>query len=207
MSKFFINRPIVAIVISILTVIVGAITIVTLPVAQFPKTAPPEIRLQANYPGADAQTLERRTISVEFSPTVETDFGSFNSRTLFVTSAHPLSTTYRTPVFGMRIANSVGRGNTMFKISVIDSRTVRRLVLEGTFITPWVAELRATWAAANVDLQDRKLVLDLKNVTRISKEGEDALSDLMREGATFSCDDVLTKHVLEQLARKSKKDT
>jgi hypothetical protein len=93
----------------------------------------------------------------------------------------------------------------MFKISVIDSRTVRRLVLEGTFITPWVGELKTTWATANADLQDRKLVLDLKNVTRISEEGEDALSELMREGATFSCDGVLTKHVLQQLARKSKK--
>src|ERR1700730_529526 len=59
MSKFFINRPIVAIVISILMVIVGAITIATLPVAQFPSIAPPEIRLQATYPGADAQTLEQ----------------------------------------------------------------------------------------------------------------------------------------------------
>src|SRR6202142_3489568 len=59
MSKFFINRPIVAIVIAILTVIVGAISIATLPVAQFPQIAPPEIRLQANYPGADAETLEQ----------------------------------------------------------------------------------------------------------------------------------------------------
>src|ERR1700691_5592170 len=59
MSRFFINRPIVAIVISILMVIVGAITIATLPVAQFPTIAPPEIRLQASYPGADAQTLEQ----------------------------------------------------------------------------------------------------------------------------------------------------
>ncbi|HSZ60741.1 MAG TPA: multidrug efflux RND transporter permease subunit [Terriglobales bacterium] len=59
MSNFFIRRPIVAIVIAILTVIVGVITIVTLPVAQFPQIAPPEIRLQANYPGADAQTLEQ----------------------------------------------------------------------------------------------------------------------------------------------------
>src|ERR1700734_3587079 len=59
MSKFFIKRPIVAIVISILMVIVGAITIATLPVAQFPNIAPPEIRLQASYPGADAQTLEQ----------------------------------------------------------------------------------------------------------------------------------------------------
>jgi hydrophobic/amphiphilic exporter-1 (mainly G- bacteria), HAE1 family len=59
MAHFFIRRPIVAIVIAILTVIVGAISIATLPVAQFPQIAPPEIRLQANYPGADAQTLEQ----------------------------------------------------------------------------------------------------------------------------------------------------
>jgi HAE1 family hydrophobic/amphiphilic exporter-1 len=59
MANFFIRRPIVAIVIAILTVIVGVITIVALPVAQFPQIAPPEIRLEANYPGADAQTLEQ----------------------------------------------------------------------------------------------------------------------------------------------------
>jgi HAE1 family hydrophobic/amphiphilic exporter-1 len=58
MSKFFIKRPIVAMVIAILMVIVGAVTIAALPVAQFPNIAPPEIRLQANYPGADANTLE-----------------------------------------------------------------------------------------------------------------------------------------------------
>jgi HAE1 family hydrophobic/amphiphilic exporter-1 len=59
MSKFFINRPIVAIVISILMVIIGAITITTLPVAQFPDIAPPEIRVYAQYPGADAETMEK----------------------------------------------------------------------------------------------------------------------------------------------------
>ncbi len=59
MANFFIRRPIVAIVVAILTVIVGAISIATLPVAQFPQIAPPEIRLQATYPGADAQTLEQ----------------------------------------------------------------------------------------------------------------------------------------------------
>src|SRR6202046_5390152 len=58
MANFFIRRPIVAIVIAILTVIVGAVTIAFLPVAQFPNIAPPEIRLQASYPGADAKTLE-----------------------------------------------------------------------------------------------------------------------------------------------------
>ena len=59
MSKFFINRPIVAIVISILTVIVGTITIVSLPVSQFPNIAPPEVQVQTTYVGADAQTVEQ----------------------------------------------------------------------------------------------------------------------------------------------------
>src|SRR5579862_2803973 len=59
MSKFFINRPIVAMVISILMVIVGSITIVSLPIAQFPAIAPPEIQIQASYVGADAQTVEQ----------------------------------------------------------------------------------------------------------------------------------------------------
>src|SRR3982075_28590 len=59
MSKFFINRPIVAMVIAILMVIVGAVTITSLPVAQFPNIAPPEVQIQATYVGADAETLEQ----------------------------------------------------------------------------------------------------------------------------------------------------
>jgi HAE1 family hydrophobic/amphiphilic exporter-1 len=58
MSKFFISRPIVAMVISIVTVIEGAVIVATLPIAQFPNIVPPEIQLQATYVGADAQTLE-----------------------------------------------------------------------------------------------------------------------------------------------------
>ena len=59
MANFFIRRPIVAIVIAIVTVIIGGITIALLPIAQVPNIAPPEIWLQANYPGADAKTLEQ----------------------------------------------------------------------------------------------------------------------------------------------------
>src|SRR6202034_669143 len=59
MSNFFIRRPIVAMVIAILTVIVGVIMTVTLPVEQFPNIAPPEIRTTATYVGADAKALEQ----------------------------------------------------------------------------------------------------------------------------------------------------
>jgi HAE1 family hydrophobic/amphiphilic exporter-1 len=59
MARFFINRPIVAMVISILMVIVGGVSLVQLPVALYPEIAPPEILLTARYPGADAVTLEQ----------------------------------------------------------------------------------------------------------------------------------------------------
>jgi len=59
MAKFFINRPIVAMVISIVMTIVGLIAMVQLPIALFPNIAPPEINLQATYVGADAVTLEQ----------------------------------------------------------------------------------------------------------------------------------------------------
>ena len=57
MSKFFINRPIVAIVIAILTVIIGTVSMLTLPTSQFPDIVPTEILVTATYPGADAKTL------------------------------------------------------------------------------------------------------------------------------------------------------
>ncbi|HEY9229266.1 MAG TPA: multidrug efflux RND transporter permease subunit [Gemmatimonadaceae bacterium] len=58
MSKFFINRPIVAMVIALLMVIAGTVSILQLPVAQYPNIVPPEIVVQATYVGADALTIE-----------------------------------------------------------------------------------------------------------------------------------------------------
>src|SRR6202046_2901702 len=57
MYKFFINRPIVAMVIAILMVIIGAVSMLSLPVAQFPNIVPPEIRVQTTFLGGDAQSL------------------------------------------------------------------------------------------------------------------------------------------------------
>src|SRR5439155_7566659 len=59
MARFFIDRPIVAMVISILMVIIGLGAMAQLPIAQYPNIAPPEMLLTANYPGADAVTLEQ----------------------------------------------------------------------------------------------------------------------------------------------------
>jgi len=59
MAKFFVNRPIVAIVISIIFVILGAVAILGLPIAQYPDIVPPEIVINTTYVGADAQTVEQ----------------------------------------------------------------------------------------------------------------------------------------------------
>jgi hypothetical protein len=96
--------------------------------------------------------------------------------------------------------------NGMLKISVIDNRKERRMLLEGKLIAPWVAELRTAWKAANEEIEDRALVVDLRNITVISQEGEKALSELMIAGARFRCSGVLIKHVLKQLARKKQQE-
>ena len=59
MSEFFINRPIVAMVIAIIMTIVGAAAYLSLPVAQFPNIVPPEIQVKATFTGADALTVEQ----------------------------------------------------------------------------------------------------------------------------------------------------
>src|SRR5438093_3051454 len=59
MSRFFVDRPIVAIVISVVTLILGLVSMTGLPIAQFPSIIPPQIQIQTTYTGADAVTIEQ----------------------------------------------------------------------------------------------------------------------------------------------------
>jgi hypothetical protein len=90
----------------------------------------------------------------------------------------------------------------MFKISVVETDSRRRLVLEGTLIDPWTGEVEQTWQSAREQLEGRTLTIDVRNVTLISREGENTLLNMMRKGAKFSGGNLLTRHVLRQLARK-----
>ncbi|MGA2053610.1 MAG: efflux RND transporter permease subunit, partial [Opitutales bacterium] len=58
MSRFFINRPIVAIVIAIIMTILGLVSMLGLPIAQYPNIVPPQVQVQATYTGADALTVQ-----------------------------------------------------------------------------------------------------------------------------------------------------
>ena len=59
MAKFFIHRPVFAIVISLIIVLAGGISIGSLPVAQYPQISPPTVEVEINYPGANAETVEQ----------------------------------------------------------------------------------------------------------------------------------------------------
>jgi len=90
----------------------------------------------------------------------------------------------------------------MFKISVLESRTQRTLVLEGKLVAPWAAELRTACEKARADLLERELVVDIKHLTAISQEGENLLFELMKDGLKFRSGGVFTKHVMAHLNRR-----
>jgi len=90
----------------------------------------------------------------------------------------------------------------MLKISILDSASRRRLVIEGKLTDPWASELTTVWRQATGDLYGRELVIDVKGLTAISEDGESVLLELMKEGASFRSSGVFTKHVLKRLARK-----
>lgn len=64
MSKFFIDRPIFAWVLAILLSLCGLLSIISLPVEQYPELAPPNVRITASYPGASAETLENTVTQI-----------------------------------------------------------------------------------------------------------------------------------------------
>ena len=94
MSRFFINRPIFASVISIIIVIAGVVSFGSLPVAKFPEISPPTVTVSAVYPGADASTIaetvatpiEQQVNGVEgmmYMSSTSADDGSYNLTVTF----------------------------------------------------------------------------------------------------------------------------
>src|ERR1700680_399518 len=68
MAKFFIARPIFAIVIAILVMLAGGLSILSMPIEQYPTIAPPSIQITASYPGASAETVENTVVQVIEQP-------------------------------------------------------------------------------------------------------------------------------------------
>ena len=128
---------------------------------------------------------------------------SIDSRVCYGAEQHRFGNSVAVSGFRSRFRNK----SNMFKISTIDTPSQRTLVVEGTLIGSWVTELRTTWRTASQELGGRKLVIDLGNLTVISLEGEEAILDLMKQGAKFSRGGILTRYVLRQLTRKKQQES
>ena len=88
----------------------------------------------------------------------------------------------------------------MLKITAVERRHQRILVVEGELAGPWVTELRTAWNDAR-SAQPGRIVVDLKDATVISEQGQNLLREMKSEGAQFACHGVLNRHVLRRLAR------
>ncbi|PAZ00404.1 MAG: hydrophobe/amphiphile efflux-1 family RND transporter [Spartobacteria bacterium AMD-G4] len=100
MSNFFIRRPIVAMVIAIITVIVGLVSMASLPVAQYPNIVPPQIQVTTTYVGADALTVEQSVATpieqqmsgvegMEYMYSINANSGIMNLNVIFGTDTEP----------------------------------------------------------------------------------------------------------------------
>jgi hypothetical protein len=87
----------------------------------------------------------------------------------------------------------------VLKITIMETPTERRWVVQGCLVGPWVSELRATWKRVHRSQDKRNCVIDLNDVTFIDKSGERLLRAMSKKGAQFIAGGLYVKHVLEHL--------
>jgi len=94
----------------------------------------------------------------------------------------------------------------MLKISIVEGKKQRRLVVEGKLVAPWSDELKAACERAGLRLDGRELIIDLTNITTISRQGEEMLLELMKQGVKFGGCGVYTSEILKQAARRMRRN-
>ena len=94
----------------------------------------------------------------------------------------------------------------MLKITINETVTEKRWILEGRLVGPWVGELRTSWEKTHRDQSGRTCILDLKDVTFLDKDAEKLLHAMSKKGTQFVAEGIYLKHVLEQLKRSSKSE-
>jgi len=88
----------------------------------------------------------------------------------------------------------------MLRITTTERENRRKWILQGQLAGPWVAELRSTWHGA---MKSSKCVVDLTGVTFVDEAGALVLCEMKNAGVRFIASGVDTKHLLDDLKRKS----
>jgi anti-anti-sigma regulatory factor len=89
----------------------------------------------------------------------------------------------------------------MLKITMTETATDRRWIVQGSLAGPWVSELRTTWKRSHRSKDKRACIIDLDDVTSIDKSGERLLRAMYKKGAQLIAKGMYVKHVLEQLKK------
>src|ERR1700761_1793056 len=93
----------------------------------------------------------------------------------------------------------------MFRITVIESPTEEKWLLQGQLTGEFASELIANWEASQNRNSDRIRVVDLSDVTVIDKNGEDVLLKMICQQARFVAAGLYTRHLLEELQARTKR--
>ena len=98
----------------------------------------------------------------------------------------------------------------MLKITVMETETEIRWIVQGRLVGPWAAELRLAWRNARHESDTRKCIVELNDVTFIDQNGKAVLQEIMSQNPEFVTSSIYTKQILEnlrkELERKSHKE-
>jgi hypothetical protein len=92
----------------------------------------------------------------------------------------------------------------MMSITINETPTEKRWILQGKLVGPWVGELRTSWKTTHRDYSGRTCVVDLNDVSFIDKDGEKLLRSMSKQGAHLVAEGLYIKRVVERLKSGSK---
>ena len=95
----------------------------------------------------------------------------------------------------------------MLKITITETETETRWILQGKLVGPWVHELKSSWKKRHRTQTGKGCVVDLNDVTSIDKSGERLLRAMSKRGAQLMANGIYTKHLLDKLKSTSKRDS
>ncbi|MDV3456069.1 efflux RND transporter permease subunit [Sphingomonas sp. HF-S4] len=174
MARYFIDRPIFAWVIAIILMLAGLLAIRSLPIAQFPEIAPPTVTVSANYPGADAETLERTTTQI-----IEQQLKGIDNLRYFSSSSSSAGTVGITLTFEQGTDPDIAQVQVQNKLAAATSLLPQEVQRQGVQVAKSAASFLVIvglysedGSHSNVDLSDMVVSRLQDPVSRVNGVGE-----------------------------------